>query len=33
VLEGALVGGVSRSLSLDPHGKSLPSVVLGIGIG
>jgi hypothetical protein len=33
VLEGALAGGVSRSLSLDPHGKSLPSVVLGIGIG
>lgn len=33
VLEGALAGGVSRSLSLDPHGKSLSSVVLGIGIG
>ena len=28
VLEGALGGGVTRSLALDPHGKSLSSSLL-----
>lgn len=28
VLEGALSGGVTRSLSLDAHGKSLSSILL-----
>jgi hypothetical protein len=27
-MEGALGGGVTRSLSLDPHGKSYSSLIL-----
>jgi hypothetical protein len=30
VIENALAGGVTRSLRLDPHGKTLSSVVLAI---
>lgn len=30
VLEEALAGGVTRSLALDAHGKTLSSVVLGL---
>ena len=30
VIRRALDGGVTRSLRLDPHGKSLSSIVLGI---
>lgn len=30
VLEGALAGGVSMSLRVDPHGKSLQSLVLDL---
>lgn len=30
VIEDALAGGVTTSLRLDPHGKSLSSLVLGI---
>lgn len=30
VIENALAGGVTRSLRLDPHGKTLSSVVLSI---
>lgn len=30
VLEGALGGGVTRSLALDAHGKSLSSAILGL---
>jgi len=30
VLEGALEGGVTRSLALDPHGKSLASSLLAM---
>ena len=30
VIHRALAGGVTRSLRLDPHGKTLSSVVLGI---
>ncbi|WP_199854594.1 AtuA-related protein [Streptomyces dioscori] len=33
VLEGALDGGVTRSLSLDTHGKCLGSLLLGMDIG
>lgn len=33
VLEGALGGGVTRSLALDPHGKSLSSSLLDMEIG
>ena len=32
VIYGALGGGVTRSLSLDPHGKSLSSHLLDIEI-
>jgi hypothetical protein len=32
VLRGALGGGVTRSLALDPHGKSLSSALLDIDI-
>ena len=32
VLEGALAGGVTRSLVLDAHGKSLSSLVLDMEI-
>lgn len=32
VLHGALGGGVTRSLALDPHGKSLSSVLLEMEI-
>jgi hypothetical protein len=32
VLEGALDGGVSRSLRTDPHGKSYQSLILDIDI-
>lgn len=32
VLRGALGGGVTRSLALDPHGKSLSSAVLDLEI-
>jgi hypothetical protein len=32
VLEGALGGGVTRSLSLDPHGKALSSCLLEMEI-
>ena len=32
VLQGALGGGVTRSLSLDPHGKSLSSSLLELEI-
>lgn len=30
VIERALAGGVTRSLRIDPHGKSLSSVILSI---
>ena len=30
VIENALAGGVTRSLRLDPHGKTLSSIVLTI---
>jgi hypothetical protein len=30
VIQNALAGGVTRSLRLDPHGKTLSSVMLGI---
>lgn len=30
VIENALAGGVTRSLRIDPHGKALSSIVLGI---
>jgi hypothetical protein len=30
VMDGALAGGVTRSLALDAHGKTLSTVVLGI---
>jgi hypothetical protein len=30
VIENALAGGVTRSLRLDPHGKSLSTIMLGI---
>jgi hypothetical protein len=30
VIHKALAGGVTRSLRLDPHGKALSSIVLGI---
>jgi hypothetical protein len=30
VLQGALAGGVTRSLSLDAHGKSLSSAILDL---
>jgi hypothetical protein len=30
VLEGVLSGGVSRSVAIDPHGKALSSLMLGI---
>lgn len=33
VLEGALGGGVTRSLALDPHGKSLSSSLLDMPFG
>ena len=33
VLHGALAGGVTRSLSLDAHGKCLASVLLGMEVG
>ncbi|WP_328498854.1 hypothetical protein OHS59_43440 [Streptomyces sp. NBC_00414] len=33
VLEGALDGGVTRSLNLDTHGKCLGSLLLGMDIG
>lgn len=32
VMENALGGGVTRSLSIDPHGKSLSSLLLEIEI-
>lgn len=32
VLEGALGGGVTRSLAQDPHGKSLSSLMLTIDL-
>ncbi len=32
VIEGALGGGVTRSLALDMHGKSLSSLMLGIDL-
>jgi len=32
VIENALAGGVTRSLRLDPHGKSLSSIVLCIDL-
>jgi hypothetical protein len=32
VMERALQGGVSRSLNIDPHGKSRASLMLGIQI-
>jgi hypothetical protein len=32
VIHRALAGGVTRSLRLDPHGKTLSSVVLGIAL-
>ena len=32
VMNGALAGGVSRSLALDPHGKSRASLMLGISL-
>lgn len=32
VMQGALGGGVTRSLSLDPHGKSLSSSLLELEI-
>jgi len=30
VIQGVLAGGVTRSLRLDPHGKSLSALLLGI---
>ncbi len=33
VLDGALAGGVTRSLVLDAHGKSLSSLLLDLDIG
>ena len=30
VIENALAGGVTRSLRLDPHGKTLSGIVLAI---
>lgn len=33
VLGGALAGGVTRSLALDAHGKSLSSLLLDLEIG
>jgi hypothetical protein len=30
VIEGALAGGVTRSLRLDPHGKALSALMLSI---
>ena len=33
VLEGALKGGVTRSLALDPHGKTLGAQLLALEIG
>jgi hypothetical protein len=33
VLEGALRGGVTRSLALDPHGKTLGAQLLALEIG
>ncbi|HZH27749.1 MAG TPA: hypothetical protein VEY95_11275 [Azospirillaceae bacterium] len=33
VIEGALGGGVSRTLSTDPHGKSFSALVAGIDLG
>ena len=33
VMEGALAGGVTRSLVLDAHGKSLSSLMLDLEIG
>jgi hypothetical protein len=33
VLQGALGGGVTRSLALDGHGKALSSLLLGMAIG
>jgi hypothetical protein len=30
VIENALAGGVTRSLRMDPHGKTLSSIVLAI---
>ena len=30
VIENALAGGVTRSLRIDPHGKSLSTIVLAI---
>lgn len=32
VLEGALGGGVTRSLSIDPHGKSYSALILTIQV-
>jgi hypothetical protein len=32
VMQGALGGGVTRSLALDPHGKSLSSALLDLDI-
>lgn len=32
VIEHALGGGVARSLSIDPHGKSLSALMLTIGL-
>lgn len=32
VLRGSLEGGVSMSLRLDPHGKALASLLLGIAL-
>ena len=32
VIEKVLGGGVTRSLRLDPHGKSLSALILGIGL-
>ena len=32
VIENALAGGVTRSLRIDPHGKSLSTIVLGIAL-
>lgn len=33
VLEGALQGGVTRSLAVDPHGKTLGAQMLDLEIG
>jgi hypothetical protein len=30
VIQDVLAGGVTRSLRLDPHGKALSSLILGI---